>query len=58
MHRLTARRGIALMVLAIAAFLLSAAGAPAANATCIPGSLTLLPKPHFEPPRCSPPPTP
>jgi hypothetical protein len=31
-------------------------GVPAANATCIPGSVTLYPKPHVELPRCEPPP--
>jgi hypothetical protein len=51
-HRLTARRLVPIVVAAIAAFLLSVVGAPAADAMCTPGSLTLLPKPHFEPPRC------
>ena len=55
MLRLTAR---SLLVAVIAALLVGVFGSPSANATCIPGSLTLLPKPHFEPPRCSPPPQP
>jgi hypothetical protein len=52
MHRLTVRRFVPLVVAAIAVFLLSVVGAPSANAMCTAGSLTLLPKPHFEPPRC------
>lgn len=46
------RKPIPLAVAAIAAFVLSVIGATSADAMCVPGSLTLLPKPHFEPPRC------
>lgn len=46
------RRALTAASAAIAAFVLSVVGAPSADAMCVPGSLTLLPKPHFDPPRC------
>jgi hypothetical protein len=51
---LTARRCVALGVATVAASVLSLLVAPAADAMCVPGSVTLLPKPHVEPPRCYP----
>lgn len=44
----------AIVAAAVAAPVLLTA-APA-HATCIPGSVTLYPKPHVELPRCEPPP--
>jgi hypothetical protein len=43
-----------LVIAAAIAFVASMLVARPASAMCRPGSLTLLPKPSFEPPRCEP----
>jgi hypothetical protein len=49
------RRSRALLVAAVTAPLLFAA-APAAHATCIPGHVTVFPKPDVQLPKCDQPP--